>query len=61
MRAAHYWGVWPPTAFYLVSKEDQAIAVEVYETDQGISAYQSKLDEIESRKKFKTSSQPDSD
>jgi hypothetical protein len=61
MRAAKAWGVWPPSDFYKASKEDQAIAVTVYLDEMGIAAYQSKVDEAESRRKFKTSDQPDSD
>lgn len=61
MRAAHYWKVWPPSDFYKASKEDQAIAILVYLSDQGIAAYQSKLDEAESKRNFNVSNQQDTD
>lgn len=61
MKAAKAWGVWPPSDFYKASKEDQAIAIAVYLDEMAITAYQSKVDEAENRKKWKTSDQSDSD
>jgi hypothetical protein len=50
MRAAHYWRVWPPSRFYLASPEDQALAIEFYETEMTIAAYQNKLDNMKANK-----------
>lgn len=61
MKAAHYWGIWPPSAFYQASKEDQAIAVEVYLSEQGIAAYQSHIDSIENQRKSRASNPQQND
>lgn len=53
--------MWPPSAFYLASKEDQAIAIEFYLSEQGIAAYQSKIDEIDSKRRFNVSDKPEID
>jgi hypothetical protein len=50
MRAAHYWRVWPPSKFYDASLEDQALAIEFYETEMKIQAYQSKIDQQEMKR-----------
>jgi hypothetical protein len=42
--------VWPPSKFFEASLEDQALAVEFYETEMQIASYQSKMDDIEMRK-----------
>lgn len=55
MQVAHFWGLWPPSKFYEASREDQALAIQFYVSEQGKAAYQSKIDEMESKRKFSVS------
>lgn len=55
MEAIHFWGIWPPSRFYDASQEDQALTLQFYLSKQEITAYQSKVDEVESSRRMAVS------
>lgn len=59
MEAIHFWGIWPPSRFYEASIADQALALQFYMTKQEIAAYQSKVDEVESKRRMNVSDHSD--
>lgn len=60
MRAAHYWGIWPPSKFWEASVEDRALALVTYEYSMKIDSLDAKFQSDENERKFRHLSPGDS-